>query len=230
MPADADVSDARIATLIDAQKKIAADMPIVWLDHFKWFLPMKAGLHRIFNPSALLLGFVPALISNLRARNRQPGVTRVAYLRLGFLHPGRLVNDASSNPDPAAHPCADDVHHHLDCVLHGAVCARRSGAHHGGRAASHRSESAKHSQAIPARQAADHAVRVVGQGSCARKSGSVLSATPGCARPDRRTFADYDQIGADEFRDLPDNLYSAGNPGRNASKFLDRSWCRPSFR
>jgi peptide/nickel transport system substrate-binding protein len=42
--ADADVSDARIATLIDAQKKIAADMPIVWLDHFKWFLPMKAGL------------------------------------------------------------------------------------------------------------------------------------------------------------------------------------------
>ncbi|HYP60243.1 MAG TPA: ABC transporter substrate-binding protein [Thermomicrobiales bacterium] len=42
--ADADVSDARLATLIDAQKKIAADMPIVWLDHFKWFLPMKAGL------------------------------------------------------------------------------------------------------------------------------------------------------------------------------------------
>jgi peptide/nickel transport system substrate-binding protein len=42
--ADADVTEARYATLIEAQKLIAADMPIVWLDHFKWFLPMAAGL------------------------------------------------------------------------------------------------------------------------------------------------------------------------------------------
>lgn len=42
--ADADVSEARIDTLIQAQKLIAADMPIIWLDHFKWFLPMSAGL------------------------------------------------------------------------------------------------------------------------------------------------------------------------------------------
>jgi peptide/nickel transport system substrate-binding protein len=42
--ADQDVTEARIQTLIDAQKLIAADMPIIWLDHFKWFLPMKAGL------------------------------------------------------------------------------------------------------------------------------------------------------------------------------------------
>ncbi len=42
--ADADTTDARYATLIEAQKKIAADMPIIWLDHFKWFLPTKAGL------------------------------------------------------------------------------------------------------------------------------------------------------------------------------------------
>ncbi|HRA46775.1 MAG TPA: ABC transporter substrate-binding protein [Thermomicrobiales bacterium] len=42
--ADADVSEARLATLIEAQKLIAADMPIIWLDHFKWFLPMSAGL------------------------------------------------------------------------------------------------------------------------------------------------------------------------------------------
>ena len=47
-------------TLIDAQKKIAADMPIVWLDHFKWFLPMKAGLTGYSIRPALLLGFVPA--------------------------------------------------------------------------------------------------------------------------------------------------------------------------
>jgi peptide/nickel transport system substrate-binding protein len=42
--ADADVSEARNATLIQAQKLIAADMPIIWLDHFKWFLPMSSGL------------------------------------------------------------------------------------------------------------------------------------------------------------------------------------------
>jgi peptide/nickel transport system substrate-binding protein len=42
--ADADVTETRYATLIEAQKKIAADMPIIWLDHFKWFLPIKAGL------------------------------------------------------------------------------------------------------------------------------------------------------------------------------------------
>src|SRR5215213_1471303 len=42
--ADADVTEARNATLIEAQKKIAADMPIIWLDHFKWFLATKKGL------------------------------------------------------------------------------------------------------------------------------------------------------------------------------------------
>jgi peptide/nickel transport system substrate-binding protein len=42
--ADADVTEARLQMLIDAQKLIAADMPIIWLDHFKWFLPIKAGL------------------------------------------------------------------------------------------------------------------------------------------------------------------------------------------
>lgn len=42
--ADADVTDARLEKLIEAQKLIAADMPIIWLDHFKWFLPMKKGL------------------------------------------------------------------------------------------------------------------------------------------------------------------------------------------
>lgn len=42
--ADADVTEARLQTIIEAQKLIAADMPIVWLDHFKWFLPMKSGL------------------------------------------------------------------------------------------------------------------------------------------------------------------------------------------
>jgi peptide/nickel transport system substrate-binding protein len=42
--ADADVSEARYQSIIDAQKLIAADMPIIWLDHFKWFLPIKKGL------------------------------------------------------------------------------------------------------------------------------------------------------------------------------------------
>lgn len=42
--ADQDVTEARYQKIIDAQKLIAADMPIIWLDHFKWFLPMKAGL------------------------------------------------------------------------------------------------------------------------------------------------------------------------------------------
>ncbi len=42
--ADADVTEARNQTLIEAQKLIAADMPIIWFDHFKWFLPIKAGL------------------------------------------------------------------------------------------------------------------------------------------------------------------------------------------
>jgi peptide/nickel transport system substrate-binding protein len=40
--ADADVTEARYATLIEAQKLIAADMPIIWFDHFKWFLPINA--------------------------------------------------------------------------------------------------------------------------------------------------------------------------------------------
>jgi peptide/nickel transport system substrate-binding protein len=38
--ADADVTEARNETLIQAQKLIAADMPIIWFDHFKWFLPI----------------------------------------------------------------------------------------------------------------------------------------------------------------------------------------------
>jgi peptide/nickel transport system substrate-binding protein len=42
--ADQDVTEARLQTIIKAQKLIAADMPIIWLDHFKWFLPMQAGL------------------------------------------------------------------------------------------------------------------------------------------------------------------------------------------
>jgi len=42
--ADADTSEARNATIIEIQKKIAADMPVIWLDHFKWFLPVRAGL------------------------------------------------------------------------------------------------------------------------------------------------------------------------------------------
>jgi len=36
--------DKRTQSLIDAQKLIAADMPIVWLDHNKWFLPVTKGL------------------------------------------------------------------------------------------------------------------------------------------------------------------------------------------
>jgi peptide/nickel transport system substrate-binding protein len=42
--ADQDVTEARLQNLIDAQKKIAADMPVIWLDHFKWFLATKKGL------------------------------------------------------------------------------------------------------------------------------------------------------------------------------------------
>lgn len=43
--ADAEVDEAaRFAKLVEAQKLIAADMPIIWLDHFKWFLAVKQGL------------------------------------------------------------------------------------------------------------------------------------------------------------------------------------------
>ncbi len=43
--ADAEPDDAkRGQMLVDAQKLIAADMPIIWLDHPKWFLAMKSNL------------------------------------------------------------------------------------------------------------------------------------------------------------------------------------------
>jgi peptide/nickel transport system substrate-binding protein len=43
--ADAETDDAkRGEMLVEAQKKIAADMPVIWLDHPKWFLAMKSNL------------------------------------------------------------------------------------------------------------------------------------------------------------------------------------------
>jgi peptide/nickel transport system substrate-binding protein len=43
--ADAETDDAkRGQMLVDAQKLIAADMPVIWLDHPKWFLAMKSNL------------------------------------------------------------------------------------------------------------------------------------------------------------------------------------------
>ena len=59
--ADAEIDDAkRGQMLIDAQKQIAADMPIVWLDHPKWFLRMTKGSTGYDHQPALLLGLVLA--------------------------------------------------------------------------------------------------------------------------------------------------------------------------
>ncbi|MGI8477856.1 MAG: ABC transporter substrate-binding protein [Thermomicrobiales bacterium] len=41
--AEAD-AEKRTAILIEAQKLIAADMPLIWLDHPKWFLAMDKNL------------------------------------------------------------------------------------------------------------------------------------------------------------------------------------------
>ena len=64
--ADAETDDAkRGQMLVDAQKKIAADMPIVWFDHPKWFLAMKSGLtgldiHPLFYWDSWLRDLKPA--------------------------------------------------------------------------------------------------------------------------------------------------------------------------
>src|SRR4029079_14322526 len=63
----------------------------------------------------------------------------------------------------------------------------------------------------------------MGQGPCARKPGPIISATSGCACAHHRPFADHDQTGVDELRDLPDDLNSLGNTGRGAPEFVDRS-------
>jgi ABC-type transport system substrate-binding protein len=48
--------EVRSQMLIDAQKLIAADQPVIWLDHFKWFLAVDKAFRRLHDPTALLLG------------------------------------------------------------------------------------------------------------------------------------------------------------------------------
>ncbi len=57
--------EKRSQMLIEAQKKIAADMPIVWLDHFKWFLALDKTLtgyhiHPLFYWDSFLRDLKPA--------------------------------------------------------------------------------------------------------------------------------------------------------------------------
>lgn len=57
--------EKRAGYLIEAQKLIAADMPVIWLDHFKWFLPTDSTLtgyqiHPLFYWTAVMRDLKPA--------------------------------------------------------------------------------------------------------------------------------------------------------------------------